>query len=185
VRQDYLSRYERDICTEDFNLQKWRDLLGEYLTMFLAELRQALTHEGIRLAVGVARGDVLGPPLGNTTLQWRDWVKKELVDELIINQNSSQCPSMWHQLWPMHRGYGYLQNYLDGYNMPPFLNHLESDYEPVLENRSADLYVARQWDERSEVEEEALLSHPVVKGLVLSSFRYDNPGPVAQGNWRA
>jgi hypothetical protein len=153
--------------------------------MFLAELRQALTHEGIRLAVGVARGDVLGPPLGNTTLQWRDWVKKELVDELIINQNSSQCPSMWHQLWPMHRGYGYLQNYLDGHNMPPLSEQLSSDYGPILENSPVNLYVARQWDERSEVQEKTMLSYTLVKGLVFNSFRFDNPGAVARGDWRA
>jgi len=185
VRQDYLTRYGRDICAEDFNLQKWRDLLGEYLTIFLSELREALTHTGMRLAVGVARGDVLGPPLGNTTLAWRDWVKRGIIDGLVINQNSSQCPSMWHQLWPMHRGYGYQQNYLDGYNMPPLLDHLNSDYEPVLRDQSVDLYVARQWDERSEVEEKGVLAQPVAKGLVFSSFRYDNPGPVSRGYWRA
>ena len=185
VRQDYLSRYGRDICVEDYDLQKWRNLLGEYLTTFLSELRAGLNLLGVRLAVGAARGDVLGPPLGNTTLQWRDWVKLGIIDELVINQNSSQCPSMWHQLWPMHRGYGYLQNCLDGYNMLPLLDHLSSDYGPLLENRPVTLHVARQWDERSEIEEKELLSHPVVKGLVYSSFRFENPGPVARGNWRA
>jgi hypothetical protein len=127
VRHDYLSRYGRDICTEDFDLRAWR--------------------------------------------------------ELIINQNSSQCPSMWHQLWPMHRGYGYLQNCLDGYNMSPLMDHLSSDYGPVLENRPVNLYVARQWDERSETQEKKLLSHPAVKGLGFSSFRYDNPGPVSRNIW--
>jgi hypothetical protein len=185
VRQDYLNRYGRDICAEDFDLQMWRDLLGEYLTRFLSELRDGLNRLGVRLAVGTPRGEVLGPPLGNTTLQWRDWVKKGLVDELIINQNSSQCPSMWHQLWPMHRGYGYLQNHLDGHNMPPLLDHLRYHYGPVLENRSVHLYLARQWDERSEIEEKELLSHSVLKGLVYSSFRFDNPGPLARGDWRA
>jgi len=185
VRRDYLARYGRDICAEDFDLQKWRDLLGGYLTIFLAELRQALTHKGMRLAVGVARGDVLGPPLGNTTVEWRDWVKREIIDELVINQNSSQCPSMWHQLWPMHRGYGYLQNYLDGYNMPPLLEHLESDYEPVFRDLPADLCVARQWNERSEVEERSILAQPAVEGLVFSSFRFDNPGPLSRGDWMA
>jgi hypothetical protein len=185
VRQNFLDRYGRDICEEDYDLQEWRDLLGEYLTKFLSELREALRHAGMRLAVGVARGDVLGPPLGNATLEWRNWVKRAIIDELVVNQNSSQCPSMWHQLWPMHRGYGYLQNYLDGHNMPSLMDHLSSDYETVFKDQPADLYVARQWDERSEIEEKELLSHPVVKGLVYSSFRYDNPGPVARADWRA
>ena len=84
----------------------------------------------------------------------------------------------------MHRGYGYLQNYLDGHNMPPLLDNLSYDYGPVLEGRPVNLYVARQWDERSETEEKELLSHPVVKGLVFSSFRFDNQEPVARGDWR-
>jgi hypothetical protein len=170
VRQDYLSRCGRDICSQDFDLQAWRDLVGGYLTTFFSELRNLLNPLGVRLAVGVPRGNVLGPPMGNTTLEWHDWVKRGIIDELVINQNSSQCPSMWHQLWPMHRGYGYLQNYLDGCNMPPLLEHLSSEYEPVFRDQPVDLYVARQWDERSEIEEEELLSHPVVKGLVYSSL---------------
>ena len=184
VRQDYLARYGRDICVEDFDLQTWRDLLGEYLTTFLSELHNILSRLGVRLAVGAPRGDVLGPPMGNTTLQWRDWVKRGIIDELVINQNSSQCPSMWHQLWPMHRGYGYVQNHLDDYNMPPLLDHLSSDYEPVLRDQPVDLYVGRQWDERSEDDERQLLARPAVKGLVFSSFHFDNPGPVASGDWR-
>ena len=185
VRQDYLDRYGRDIRSEDFDLQAWRDLLGEYLTGFLLQLRQVLNDLGLRLAVGMPRGDVLGPPMGNTTLNWRHWVKRGIIDELVINQNSSQCPSMWHQLWPMHRGYGYLQNYLDGLNMPPLLEHLNSDYEPVFRGRPVDLYVARQWEQRSEEEENRLLRQRIVKGLVFSSFRFDNPGPLARGDWTA
>lgn len=185
VQRDFLTRYGRDIWKEDFNLQAWRDLLGEYLTRFLSELRSSLYPSGIHLALGAARGDILGPPLGNVTLPWRDWVREGLIDELIINQNSSQCPSMWHQLWPMHRGSGYLQNYLDGYNMPPIINHLRTTYAPAFVDRPVDLYIARQWQERSEGEEAELLALPCVKGLVFSSFRYDNPGPLARGDWRA
>ena len=185
VRHDYFTRHGRDICIEDFDLQAWRDLLGEYLTTFLSELRHRLNRLEVGLAVGVPRGDVLGPPIGNTTLHWRPWVKRGIIDALVINQNSSQCPSMWHQLWPMHRGYGYLQNYLDGLNMPPLLEHLNSDYEPVFRGRPVDLYVARQWEQRSEEEENRLLRQRIVKGLVFSSFRFDNPGPLARGDWTA
>jgi hypothetical protein len=185
VRRDYLSRYGRDIREQDFDLKAWRDLLGEYLTLFLTELRGDLSPQKLRLAVGAARGDVLGPPLGNTTLQWRDWVGNGIIDELVINQNSSRCPSMWHRLWPMHRGYGYLQNYLDGYNMPPLPEHLNSDYGPAFEDRNARLYIARMWDERAETEERTLLDNPAVRGLVFSSFRFDNPGPLARGDWNA
>ncbi|MBW1981737.1 MAG: hypothetical protein JRJ12_11010 [Deltaproteobacteria bacterium] len=184
VRQDYLQRYGRDICRQDFDLQKWRDLLGDYLTAFMAELRSQLQARGCRLAVGAARGDVLGPPLGNTTLDWRAWIRRGLIDELIINQNSCQCPSMWHQLWPMHRGCGYLQNYLEGLHLPPLLEQLSRDYAPEVAQSTTALYVSRLWDERSSAEEEQLLAHPAVRGLVFGSFRFDNPGPVARNDWR-
>jgi hypothetical protein len=185
VHRDYLSLRGRDIRAQEFDLGAWRDLLGGYLTRFWGELREALQPLRVRLAVGAARGDVLGPPLGNAALQWREWIERGLVGELVVNQNSSRCPSMWHELWPMHRGYGYLQNYLDGFNFPPLADHLDKSYAPVLAGREARLYVARQWDERSPGEEEALLAHPAVSGLVWSSFRFDNPGPVERGDWRA
>jgi hypothetical protein len=147
-------------------------------------LRSDLNQLGVQLAVGAARGDILGPPLGNTTLDWSTWVDEDLIDALIINQNSSQCPSMWHQLWPMHRGYGYFQNYIDGDNLPPLRDHLQATYAPCIANRPVEMYVARQWDARSEREEAILLEQPSVSGLVFSSFRHDNPEALARGDWR-
>ena len=185
VRRDYRFAVSRDIEDGEFDAETWRNLMGGYLTTFIEELRHDLTAAGLRLAVGVARGDVLGPPLGNTTLEWRRWVERGLVDQLIINQNSSRCPSMWHDLWPMHRGDGYLQNYLNGTCLPTLQDHIHETYAPAFKGRKTALLVARQWDERDEAEESALLSQPVVAGLVYSTFRHDNPGPVARGDWRA
>jgi hypothetical protein len=180
VRADYRARFGGDILTADFDVQAWRDLRGSYLTALLAETKEALQASGRSLAVGVPRGDVLGPPLGNTTLAWRDWVGRELVDALIVDQNSSQCPSMWHQLWPMHRGSGYVQDYLAGRNLPPL-----TDYGEAVRASSTRLYVARQWRERTEDGERELLATPGVSGLVFSSFRHDNPAAVRRGDWRA
>ncbi len=185
VRDDYLKRYGRDIWKEDFELAKWRNLLGEYLTLFLTELKEKLKDSQRLLAVGIPRGDILGPPIGNMALDWKTWVAQELVDELVIDQNSSRCPSMWHDLWPMHRGYGYLQNYLDGFNMKPIEQDLISVYQHRLKNQKTKLYLARQWKPRSSTREKRLLEHPVVAGLVFSSFRHDNPGPIRRNDWRA
>jgi hypothetical protein len=176
VRAEFQSRFGGDILREDFDVQAWRDLRGSYLTTLLRELRAALPA---RLAVGVPRGDVLGPPLGNMTLAWRDWIAEGLVDALVIDQSSSQCPSMWHQLWPMHRGYGYLQDYLTGRNVPPL-----SEYAGAVRSSETRLYIARQWRERTTADEQALRATPGVAGLVFSSFRHDNRDAVARGNWR-
>jgi hypothetical protein len=185
VRTDFHARYGLDIASDEFDRQAWRDLLGEYLTTLLVELRGALAGRGRRLAVGAARGDVLGPPLGNTTLDWRSWVRRGLVDRLVIDQNSSQCPSMWHRLWPMHRGGGYVQNYLDGTGLPALADHLESAYASVVQGSGTELYVARQWHERSREDEARLCATPGVAGLVLGSFRHDNPHAIRRADWRA
>ena len=185
IHQEYLKRYGSDIRCEDFDLQLWRDLQGEYLTCFLKELRKALNDAHVPLSVGVPRGSVLGPPMGNITLQWQTWVQENIVDQLIIDQNSSRCPSMWHALWPMHRGYGYIQNYLNGSNMKSLEEDLVRTYSPVLNQKNTKLYVARQWQERSEKKEKELLRYPCVQGLVFSSFRHDNPGAIRRNNWIA
>ena len=185
VRRDYEAKCGRSIDEGAFDVQAWRDLGGGYLTVFIAELSARLAGMGKKLAVGAARGDVLGPPLGNATLQWRDWVEGGLIDHLVIDQNSSRCPSTWLDLWPMHRGDGYLQNYLDGTGLPDLIEHIDRVYGPVLKDRQTALYVARQWAPRDPEMEASLLDRPAVGGLVFSTFRHDNPGPVARGDWRA
>jgi hypothetical protein len=185
ARRDFLERYGVDVTREPFDLLAWRTMLGSYLTALMRELRLALGNMGKRLAIGCARGDVLGPPLGNATLPWPDWVRLGLVDRLIINQSSSQCPSMWHQLWPMHRGSGYVQNYLDGRGMPPLDEQLASTYAPVLAGSATELFVARQWCEPSPTRDAALAARPGVTGLVHGSFRHDNPEAVRRNDWRA
>jgi hypothetical protein len=184
ARAAYVAVHGGDVALDGKRLQAWRNLLGEYLTTLLVELRPALADDGRRLAVGAARGDVFGPPLGNATLQWREWVGRRIIDDLVIGQNSSQCPSMWHQLWPMHRGTGYLQNYLDGTGLPALTTHLRITYAPIICDSRTSLYVARQWSERSAIEEREVAAIPGVSGLVFSSFRHDNPGPIARGDWR-
>ena len=188
VRADFRARYGIDISRHEFDLRAWRDLLGEYITMLLTELRDELKRRGLadrRIGVGVVRGDVLGPPLGNTTLDWRNWISHGLVDHLIVDQNSSQCPSMWHQLWPMHRGTGYVQNYLDGHGLPELADHLRTTYAPAVEGSATQLFVARQWSQRCADEERELCAIPGVAGLVFSSLRHDNPAAIARGDWRA
>ena len=185
VRADMLTHTGRDIIKEDFDLPAWRRLIGSYFTEFIRETSRRLHRKGMTLGVGVPRGDVIGPPLGNWELQWRDWIREGIVDDLVIDQNSSQCPSMWHQLWPMHRGFGYLQNYIDGKGMPLLTDHLKETYSPVFADSPAHLFVARQWHEPDERIEGEIVSIPGVSGLVFSTFRFDNPEALARGNWVA
>ncbi|MEE2884737.1 MAG: family 10 glycosylhydrolase [Chloroflexota bacterium] len=185
IRDEYCKRYGKDILVENFDNNLWYDLQGEYLSTFINQLKNALNQSDHKLGVGCARGDVIGHPIGNTRLQWRDWVDNGLLDHLVINQYSDKCPSMWFDLWPMHRGTGYTQNYINSLNMPTLEDQLTQEYGPTIQNTSANLYVARQWDKRSITAETNLLALPAVNGLVYSSFRYDNSVHIKNhgGDW--
>jgi hypothetical protein len=67
------------------------------------------------------------------------------------------------------------------------MNTLEKDltsaYLPVFQKQCAKLYLARKWHQRSLEKERDLLGYPCVEGLVFSSFRHDNPGPIRRNDW--
>lgn len=174
-----------DILHEDFDLAAGRALQGAFFTTFLRELRGDLKARGVGLSVGVPRGDIIGPPVGNWPIEWRKWAREGLIDTLVVDQNSSQCPSMWHQLWPMHRGYGYLQNYTNDLDLPPLPTLLDDAYQPIVDETGLKLYVARQWHPRCDTTEAELRSRPAVSGLVFSTYRHDNPGAISRGDFRA
>ena len=185
VRAAMRERCGVDILREDFDLDAWREEQGEFFTTFLRELRSDLKPRGISISVGVQRGDIIGPPIGNWPIAWRTWADEGLIDALVVDQNSSQCPSMWHGLWPMHRGYGYLQNPLSDLNLPPLDTMMREDYGPVAEQTGIGLFVARQWHERQPEREAALAALPGVAGLAFSTFRHDNPESLERGDFRA
>ena len=85
----------------------------------------------------------------------------------------------------MHRGSGYIQNYLDGAGLGSLEEDLTAVYQPVIQRSSVELFVARQWQQRSPRKEKSLLKLPGVRGLVFSSFRHDNPGAIRRNVWKA
>lgn len=184
IVEAYKKRYGTDIMKQDFDLPLWNDLLGETITQFIKRVSQELHKRNLVLSVGIPRGDVFGPPFGNWTLQWRFWVQAGLVDELVIDQNSSRCPSMWHDLWPMHRGYGYIQNYLTGKGMLPLEQDILQNYLPIIRTTNCKLFIARQWHGFDSLMDRKLLDLGV-DGLVFSTFRFDNPEAIRKGDFRA
>ena len=174
IRQAYFSRFGQDICYHGFKRQLWRDLRGAYLTKFLQELKSQLQPLGLPLAVGLPRGNIIGPPMSNMTLAWWQWVEQSIVDEIVVNQNSRRCPTFGETLWPMHKGLGYLQNYDTGAGMEPFNTQLEKTYLPQINNSGTKLYVASQWDADSIIEQPYVQQLPGVSGLVYSSYVHDH-----------
>jgi hypothetical protein len=112
--------------------------------------------------------------VGNLHLDWRTWVAAQIVDELVINQVATRCPSNWTTIWPDHSGYGYVQNYDENIGLLPLEMDVRANYSPYCTMNGCQLYISRlHWsaDERFHAQ---LLALPGVTGLVLSSFRLDN-----------
>ncbi|MBN2456324.1 MAG: hypothetical protein JXB29_07310 [Sedimentisphaerales bacterium] len=99
IVDEYKKRYGIDILTDqrfdykdpNFNqkaeaLEKWRALRGEYLTQFLREMKAALNEiqPGIKIAINTQGGDYFGPPFGNMKIDWRTWIKEDLINVLIV-----------------------------------------------------------------------------------------------------
>jgi hypothetical protein len=174
VVEAYQQRYGVNILEQDFDVEAWRRLRGEFVTQFLRELRSFTRERGLRLSIGVPQGDYLGPPIGNLHLDWRSWVAGGVIDELVINQVAVRCPSIWRPLWPGHTGYGYVQNYVDGIGLPPLDQDVRTNYGPYCAQHGCELSISRlHWPEDAEVEAH-LRGLPGVSGLMMSSFRKDN-----------
>ncbi len=78
------SRYGVNILETDFDLDAWRRLRGEYLTQFLREIRGLTNQYNKKFTVLTQRGDHLGHPISNMVIDWRRWVKEEIIDDLGI-----------------------------------------------------------------------------------------------------
>ncbi|MBL9214611.1 MAG: family 10 glycosylhydrolase, partial [Opitutaceae bacterium] len=90
VVEEYQRRYGKNILRQNFDLEKWRSLRGEYFTQFLREVRAYLNTKGQKLSLGVPQGEHAGPPIGNIALHWRTWVQEKLVDDLIVGHHTLQ-----------------------------------------------------------------------------------------------
>lgn len=137
VVAEYQKRYGVDIRTQEFDLPKWRDLRGEGLTLFFRELRAALKPLGRRISVGVPRLDIVGPPYGNLTLAWRQWVEEGLIDELVVGVNSGNFhyPSMRGK----DRERGYLGSGDEGFGLRPLEEAVQKVYGPLCQEHGVAL----------------------------------------------
>ncbi|MGA7673230.1 MAG: family 10 glycosylhydrolase [Nitrolancea sp.] len=174
VVKQYQERYGIDITRQDFDLDRWRRVLGEGVTQFLREVAQVVHERRKSLIVGIPRADYVGPPVGNLYLDWRTWLADDIIDGLVIDQWAAICPSAWMWLWPpTEQGYGYVENYQD-----PCATPLEDDvrqrWGPATREAAKPLYLARQWQAFESAVQNELAAIPDVTGLVFSSFRYDN-----------
>ena len=74
VAEAFKERYGVDILTQNFDLEAWRRLRGEFITEYLRDVRKLCDERGLTFGIGVPPGDHFGPPIGNIFLDWRTWV---------------------------------------------------------------------------------------------------------------
>jgi len=138
VVKEYERLYGRNILLQSFDLEKWRDLRGEYLTTFLRDVKAHVSRKGQKLAIGISQGEYIGPPFGNMKLHWRQWVSEKIIDELVvghITQERSRYPNR------AQRAYGYVQNQEENLNLPPIEQAIAESYGPLCQKHSVKLYV--------------------------------------------
>lgn len=140
VEDEYKRRFGLDIRTQPFDIQRWRDLRGEGLTLFFRELREVLDRRGKRLALGIPRTDIVGPPYGNMTLHWRTWLRERLVDEIVIGVNSGDFH--YPSLRGKDRERGYLASGNENFGLRPLVDDIRDVYGPLCERYGVKLRVA-------------------------------------------
>ena len=119
IVREFKQRYGVNILEEDFDVELWRSLRGEYFTLFLEEMARLIHSKGKLFSLGTSRGDYIGFPLGNMKLHWRDWIAKKTIDELHLDEHG------WG--WGP-QGYGYLTDFATSRGLKPLDAALREDY---------------------------------------------------------
>ena len=89
VVAEYQRRWGVDILTEPFDVEKWKQLQGEYFTLFLRELKQELARHRLPLQVSVnylmlrklswwRKNNV---PM-NFAYEWEKWIAEDIADSI-------------------------------------------------------------------------------------------------------
>jgi HEAT repeat protein len=97
---EFKKRYGVDVYTEDFDVAKYQEMRGEWVTQYIRELRAVFNKHGKKLAFYIDGNDpeiplrwpsypeILVP--GTVKQDWRAWVKEGLVDELAIRSATAE-----------------------------------------------------------------------------------------------
>ena len=139
VVKEFQRRYGRNILQTSFDLEKWRELRGEYLTQFLGEVKEHLRKKRQTLSIGVAQGDHIGPPFGNMKLQWRRWISEGIIDSLVVGHITNERARYPNRT---QRAMGYIQNQEEDMGLPPIEDAVRLSYGPLCQRFGAGLYLA-------------------------------------------
>ena len=100
IVEEFKRRYGKDILTEDFDKEAWARVRGDYVTLFLSELKESLVRHNKKLAVCIdpkhpylpqTHGGPNNPhpTTGRIYLDWERWANQGIVDELAVAYTGS------------------------------------------------------------------------------------------------
>ena len=137
IVDEYQKRYGKNILKDDFDLDKWRLLRGEYFVEFIKEAKSRWPEK--IMAVGIPRGRYFGPGYGNMYLDWEALVKNKLIDRLVLG--------VWSGAWlyPQRSADYAVQGYLcadeKNFNVPDWPEAIDQIYGPLCEKNKVKLSV--------------------------------------------
>jgi hypothetical protein len=162
IVREFQKRYGVNILEEDFDVEKWRALRGEYFTLFLSEMSKTIHARGKSFCLGTSRGDYIGFPLGNMKLEWRKWISEKMIDALELEAHG------WG--WGK-QGYGYLTDFATGRGLKPLEVMVREDYGPLCEKYGVRLYFAKGqncFNRRRPLYMESAIGRAAPDGIVLA-----------------
>lgn len=89
VVDEYQRRYGVNALTEEIDGKKWKDLQGDYLTLFLTELKQEISKRGKGLQISINYLMLDTPPRWrknnvpvNFSYDWQKWISEGIADSV-------------------------------------------------------------------------------------------------------
>ena len=131
-----------DVLPQNFGLEAWRRLRGEFITEYLRDVRRHCDERGLTLGIGVPLGDYFRPPLGNIFLDWRTWVQEKIID--FITPGHANVVGKRLRI-----GYGYVSSYFEGEcGLQPLPELLADEYGPLYTEHGVDTWASLMIRER-------------------------------------
>jgi hypothetical protein len=87
----FKEKYDLDVRTEEFLMEKWRRLRGDYFTAFMHQVRELVHHHGKKLQLHV-ENMMQGTPDVSTVQEifwdWKRWIREGLADEVTFKMGA-------------------------------------------------------------------------------------------------
>ena len=138
IVDEYKTRHGVDILTEPYDAEKLKQLNGEYFTLFLRELRDALNEHNVPLQVhvnGIFRPghfrEYRNQIPATFRFDWQTWIAEDIVDSIALK----------YLPWPKGAG-GEADDRRDRTFRNEVLEFAEKHERPVFDN--VRLYMSRQ-----------------------------------------